>query len=847
MNNNYLNRFKLGLKSLVLVMVTGILAFNANAQTIEFDSIPPAGGYFLNAPALLEFDSAMGGGQFPSEATFYLHTGTLEDNPENIFGQANSVGTLNFTWRDLGFFNDLRLTAATGDVERTFNDLGEDDATFLGGFFNGANYVMSDLGRRRIETPSIDLSGTATTVLEVTVDRSDIDLDRPLRVFISVDQATFVVLTDTSGTQAFHANAPDNLLGNIVSLQFELQNSQKTSDVRFRIDQGDDTDNSFGAGEEDWTVFGSSSMTIQGEELDIINAQFLGNNYTISEPSTTAPVVNITSAVTDQPGSALVTDFNVGTIRPGDTVQVISFFDGDATQLSNYDYSAVFERNNVEFLLDDVESRTVSIDGGADSIVINGIVPFGIDEINETWTLEVRALADGDTPIAGRVVNLDLDEDEEEVFGVGGTETGSTWTFDQDSDRSLTTIGLTVSSADSTTITFDLAKETTSFVPSGSEIEISFREAGATMFTPLDTIDLNSDLSDAVMIEGLPTDAVSSSTEFRIKQLGDNGAGLSPWSISSFRLETGSTFINEGSDEIEYTAVGIDINAPFINLDPAGIPDAGVFPGSTVDFTYDVLAGVIEAGTEYELVTLIGAEDFILTTFTPGVNENGMDFSFSAAMPAFEGGDFNVFLRAGDSQSGTVTIPFEELTIVIDTVTVATMREDVLEAGTEIIFPGDDIEVQFTIDGTIESMAELFLEVRDYDRDDTDNDGYMTLTSMAGPISNSGSITGTLPTNIDYNDGGTETPSIRLRVGSGLLVENDFVTGLRSATGSTNGNLNLFNEDYFPNDLKVGITSSDDFSGPGERSVTSFPIAMPFGGEITITLDEANFGNLDYY
>lgn len=840
MKKNYIKHFKLGLKSQILGVIAGLFAFSVNAQTITFDSIPPGGSYFIGAPALLEFDSTVGGGQFPSEAIFYLHRGTLQDNPENIFGQTGNVGTLNFSWKDLGNITDLRLSAATGDVERTFNDLGGNDATILGGSFNGFTYSMSGLGRRRLLTPSIDLSGSQTTVLELSVNRANIDPARPLRVYISVNQGGFTILQNTDGNQSFSsddANPNSNL-------EFELLDTQKTSDVRFRIDQGGDADNNYGAGVESWFLDHTSSRIVQGDELNVINTQFLGNNYFVSEPSTGTPIVNITSDITDSPTSSLVTDFNTNIVRQGDTIQVISIFNADASQLNNYDYTAVFERNNSEFLLDMLDSRVVAVDGASDSIIITGIVPFNIDEINETWTLEVRALESGATPIAGRLFNGVLDDDEQ-FTGVGGTvnTSSNTWTFNEDGERSLTSLGITVSSADSTSITFTLAKASSAFVPAGSEIIVEYMAEGQTTFTAIAgaEFNLNDDLTDDVMVDGLPSGAVSPSTVFRISQKGVNGAGLSGWTVSSFTVRTGSTFIDEAADEIEYFGRSINVSTPSISLDPAGLPDAGAFPGSVLDFSYDVTSGVIPSGTEFELVTLIGGEDFILTTFTSTADQNGSDFNFTSAMPAFEGGNFDVFLRAREATSNTVTIPFNELGITIDTVTVATARDDVLEAGVEIIFPGDEIEVQFTIDGTIESMAELMLEVRDYDQATSDNDGYVTLTSLAGPVSNSGSINGVLPSNINYNGGGS--PMIRLRVGSGLLIENDFITGLRSSTGVTNGSINLFNENYFPNDLKVGITSFEDFSGPGERSVTSHPIAMPRGGEIDITLNGGSFAS----
>ncbi|MEL6561122.1 MAG: hypothetical protein AAFQ94_23220, partial [Bacteroidota bacterium] len=515
MKKNYIKHFKLGLKSIILAIVAGIFAFSVNAQTITFDSIPPGGTYFLGAPALLEFDSAVGDGQFPSEATFYLHTGTLQDNPDNVFGQTGNVGTLNFSWRDLGNFTDLRVSAATGDVERTFNDLGGDDATILGGSFNGFTYSMNGLGRRRLETPSIDLSGSQTTVLELSVSRNNIDPARPLRVYISVDQGEYVILSDTAGAQAFSSDDMDPN----VDLQFELLNTQKTSDVRFRIDQGGDADNNFASNDESWFLDNGDSRTIQGDELDIIDAQFLGNNYFVAEPSTGTPTVNITSEITDLPASSLVTDFNTNTVRQGDTIQVISIFNADASQLNEYDYTAVFERNNSEFLLDMLDSRVVAVDGANDSIIITGIVPFNIDEINETWTLEVRALEPGATPIAGRLFNGVLD-DEEQFTGVGGTvnTTTDTWTFNEDGERSLTSPGVTVGSADSTSITFTLAKLSSAFVPDGSEIIVEYMAEGQTTFTAIDgaEFNLNDDLTDDVMVESLPVGAVSSSTVFRI-------------------------------------------------------------------------------------------------------------------------------------------------------------------------------------------------------------------------------------------------------------------------------------------------------------------------------------------
>ena len=805
MKKNYIKHFRLGLKSMILAMVAGVFAFGVNAQTIDVtaadpDRPDPLVTYYTGTTDQVTFSTT---GSFATGTTFYLHTGVLEE--DNVLDTRTTDGVFDFTWpRSMSGNENLFITAATGSFNAETIDIESDMVSVVGGTIDNAfdvftnDYDMTGVGVRRVTTQPINTDFTDEVVLNVTFNDAAVVMDRPIRVQFSTDGTTFTNMTDTNSDDEWFANGS-------ISLQFVLTSGQKSSGTIFRIVQ--ENSNSLVAFEEAWFLDDDISVEVGGIVTEL---QQLIANYTIDEPSTTITAFN------DDSGNP------VGFYSAGQSVEIEANFVGGTDQVDDFNYTAVFRDGDERFVLETATDANVG-----NVITVAGTIPADIP-FDENWTVTIEAFTGSEATLGleetYETFNFNLDD----LTGVGGT-LGSVWEFTSDEDRSLTTPELDIQSTTNSSVSFTLAKISAGIAPDGTEIVLEFSTDGMTYTQIGDAVSLNADLSEDVLFDALPAGVVSSSTQFRIRQLSNNGAGLSTWSLNNLQINAGGTIISNG--DVTYNSTNFFIADPTIALDAVNVPDALIFPGSEVALTYNITAGALATGATLTAILDNGLFEYEVgtsTAITPGDSE---DHSITITIPALVGGNYSVRLVSStEVESNNVTVPVYNTTLSI---TEVTSNSGIMDGGQDVIFPGSEITVAYDVDGSIGAGAELMLEVRDWDQDDTDNDGFVIIATETGT---DGSITGTLPTDIDFDDDGNENPTIRIKIGNGILAQASIQ--FIQDTDGTNINFAQYIETVFDFDQTAGNNPLDEdvFIGAGERSAVTLPVDFSLGGNIQLSL-----------
>ena len=805
MKKNYIKHFKLGLKSQILGVIAGLFAFSANAQTIDVtaaepDRPDPTATYYTGTTDQVTFSTT---GSFASGTTFYLHTGILEE--DNVLDQRTSDGTFDFTWPRATFgAENLFITAATGSFDAQTIDVEQSMISIVGGNIDNAfdvfanDYDLTGVGVRRVTTQPINVDFSDEVVLNISFSDAFVVAERPIRVQFSTDGTNFTNMTDTNSDDEWFATGVRNL-------QFVLTSGQKTAGTIFRIVQ--ENSNSLTSFEEAWYLDDDISLEVGGIIQEV---QTFIATYTIDEPSVTLTAFN------DDGGNP------AGSYSAGQSIEIEATFVGGTDQVDDFNYTVVFRDGDERFQLESVTDANVG-----NAITVGGTIPADI-EFDETWTVTVEAFTGSEAQIGLQVQYETFNFNLGELTGVGGS-LGSVWEFSADEERSLTTPELDIESNSNASVSFTLAKISAGLAPDGTEIVLEYATDGMTFTQIGDAVSLNADLSEDVLFDALPAGVVSSTTQFRIRQLSNNGAGLSTWSVNNLQINAGGTIISNG--DITYNGANIFVSDPTITLDPVNVPDDLIYPGSEVDLVYNITAGALATGTTLTAVLDNGVFEYEVGTasaITPGDSE---DHTITITIPALVGGNYSVSLISStEVESNSITVPVYNTTLEI---TEITSNSGVTDGGQDVIFPGSEITVDYNVDGNIGAGAELMLEVRDWDQDEEDNDGFVIIATETGI---DGSITGTLPTDIDFDDDGSENPTIRIKVGNGVLAQasTQFVE-------DENGNdifFDGFSETIFDLDQTTGNNPMDEdvFIGAGERASATLPFDFSLGGTVQLSL-----------
>ena len=529
-------------------------------------------------------------------------------------------------------------------------------------------------------------------------------------------------------------------------------------------------------------------------------------------------------------------DVFTGTYYPGQDVEIEGTFTGATDQEDDYSYAAYFASPNFAnpdytFFLDgDNDQRVGTTLSNLGSIPVD--VPYDL-----SWEVTI-------VPFTGADPSFPVDEallGDADFVGYDGGE------FDDDGERSVTSDLINIQSATNGLLTINVSKTSNGLSPAGTELRVLYSTDGFATSTQVGTdISLNDDLSEDIEIDlSSETGIVSSSTQFRVYQLNNSGQDLDMWDISTLSVSTGGT-VPADLDPIDYlsNSAFVDIDAPVVVLDPVDVPADLIFPGDEIDLTYNIVNGEFPAGTELTAVfEPFGGNPFMVGTsslITPGDTE---DHPITISTPVVEG-DLNYQIRLttensfeDEVNSNTITYPIYETGVTIDDVT---SNSGVSDGGLDVIYAGNTITVAYTIDGSVGTGGELFLEVYDYS---VDVDDYVVISSATGADID-GTIDGTLPTGIDYDDDGDEDPFIRLRIGNGILAQPGTFEFAENENGDDANGVDPFDEGFFdqlvgnfPVDPSDG--SYDNFIGSGERSVSTIPFDFTFGGNVEFSFSDA--------
>lgn len=810
MKNLYIKYLVHNLKALMLVMMTGIFTFGANAQTIDVGAIEPdrpssLATYYTGASDGITFTTT---GSFATGTTFYLYYGTFEE--DNVLGELSADGTFTFDWPASSVGTEsFNIRAATGSFDPQTIDVETNQVAIVGGSEGVASYDMNGTGLRRLTTQAINTDFADEVILNLDLSTAAVVMDRPINVQFSTDGVTFSDMTDENADDEWFA-------GTGSSIEFVLTSGQKNTTTYFRIIQTGTGADALVGGVESWTLDTDVELEVGGTVTEATT--FIGN-YTIDEPSITTTTFN------DDSGNG------VGVYYAGQSVEVDGTFLGEVDQVDDFNYTVVLRNgDNDRFQLETIADANVG-----NIITVSGTIPAGI-VLDDNWNVSIEAYT-GSSSVFGLSEefssNFPTPFNLDDLTVSGGTQSSSfdPFVFTADGDRYAITPELDVQTIDNSSVSFDLAKVSGSLAPAGTEIVLEYTTDGTT-FTQLGSaVDLNGDLSESVMISPLVAGAVSGTTQFRVSQLSNNGENLSTWSLDNIEIITGGTILTDG-DLMDYTSSSIDVDAPVVVLDPVSVPSGLIYPGSTVDLTYNITTGAFLAGTTFDVYLDNGTFLYDIgdaTDITPGDME---DHSVTVTVPALIGGNYDIYLVASgnDVESNKVTLPVYNTTIQI---TEITSNSGVMVGGEDVIFPGSQITVNYSTDGEIGAGSELMLEVRDYDKDVSDNDGYEFVSSEVGL---DGTIVGTLPTNTDFDDDGSENPTIRIKVGNGVLAQAS--TELVKDVNGDDISFYSYSDLVLDLDLTEGNNPQDEdvFIGSAARSVTTLPFDFALGGSIDLSI-----------
>ncbi|WP_425390844.1 T9SS type A sorting domain-containing protein [Ekhidna sp.] len=841
------------LRALMLVMLTGLFAFSANAQapTVSTTTFPT--GLVVNKEATFTFNAQ----DFPASTTFILWDDAdndgLLDTDEDILGTSTvDDGTdqdIDFTPESSGTLR-MRFNAFTGDIQEAIVDnLDNSEVTVVGTSQTDFTYTFGTASTRQLTTDAFDVSASETITVTVNLGFNNADTDNPLEVQYSQDGfATAGLPLDWNGGTESEIVSSDG-----TNFTYVLPSGAKSANTSFRIVQKGTVD--YGTGKS-WSV---ASISIQtGNAYAKLSADYDNNAGT---PDTELANFSSDEAVA-LPGISLTDTDPVGvlaaTIYPGDQFTINGSISDIMDISAGKGVAAVFrDPDGVEVVIG--SDATIDNTNGNFSIV-DATIPTDITyNSSNTWDLFLRAF-EGTSPQLGLEFSEtdftdlfpeDLEFDDFTVEG-GEREAGEGIVFDEDATRQVTTQAFNITGTTGE-INFDIARKNNLLSASGTEVVVEYSTDGTTYaaFTELilnegtndeetvSSIDLNAidvdDNSTPVTISNWPAGAVSTSTSFRIRQSANGGADLDAFIIRDFDIENESNIIP--STEINQLTLSttLDVERPVIALDQITVGgDGQAFPGESLTFTYDVTDGAFPASTGAEL--FIDQEqngfnpdlDLSLTSITDVTTE-----SITFTVPTIERGQYNIYLVVNDEVYSSVPLQIYGLAVEITSIDIT---DPIVVGGEDRATVGGSITVNYSIsEGSLSTGAQVMLNLED------DNGDFIMIGSAADAAS-SGSIAATLPTDFDYAAGSTQTVELSVDLGTDVLdySNTEELVSFENFTLDESLDSEIF-------ETVVGATrqgdNSDIFDQAGDRSATTVSLDVSTGASVTAVLDVIVFNS----
>ena len=822
--------FRQNLKALMLVMMTSFFAFSATGQYIQ-DAPDPGATHYVGQDTTVNVDASGYNGGDTTLWLVYDWDGTLEENyvlGSVVTGSTKSDIDIDFAWPETGNV-ELSVVITVGSTfEDDLETIYASDYTYTGGAVDGG-VSFYRAGARSYTSTAVNLDTEEPVYMSLYLDVSDVSEDNYVRVRYSTNAgSTYSTLLND--------NDSSNFYGGSGWVDFTLPEAAKAAATIIKISQvGSDT---LGTNEQSWDMFFDDGNVAEfniGDAYSDIDGE-TGSIYLIDPYS-----LEIDDLLDEDDASVLY-----GNVYPGDELVLSSTLYGGT--VSDYNYALVVEGV--------VISETPSdMDDGL------GLVEFTFDapvdmEYDENLYFEIipYALADasynaGFEYDAYFVAELDeVEPDDEETLIVGGEDEGSDAYFYDAGERSATTKALNLAGLLDPELSFELARLNDEPSPAGTDIVFEYSTDDGATYTELNTFVLNDlpyeeDYTETFYFYGtddeeadfdFPSAVLVDGVIFRFRQESNIGANEDTWFLGNFDIDAG----DNRSDDVDYSDAYFSLFEPVISLSPLNISETVPYPMTELTLDWTIDAGEFPANTGAKLYLFRDIADGydILVGEVADVTLGTMDFN----VPPLEAGDYEMYLVVNGVEYWTIDLPIYDLGISI---TGISYDPSVSIGGEEYAVIGSAITVDYEISGEPGVDAELTIAVWDYDEDE-----YVTI-GFASDFT--GSITATLPTDINIDDDGEDDPYVQIGVTAGIVSLGFDETVINANTlGSYLSNFQVDDEALF--EELVGTTYynyPDQFADYGERSATSRPLdfyrggeAGLQGGEISIQLYNQNYG-----
>lgn len=650
------------LRALMLIMLVGLFAFSANAQSITINS--------STATALYPFDTyevdytATG---YPAGTTYYLildvngngYFDAVEDNEDIIIDSStNASGILDGSLPNIGGNSyDVYIVAAEdgtiGEViSETFSvGIGATSGTL------GVGYPYSfdqDMVERSATTTTQDLTSDDYFVLIVDVTATDVVPANDLVVEVSTNGTDYSALTDQQGNSSFSAFDGE--------LIFALSQTLNTTTVTFRVVQNNSA--SIAAATETWSLnsidyYEYSGTLVQYDEqyVDFITI----NN----------PVITIDA---DSYGDYVGEDISVEYSSDG-------FTSGANFYLFTNEGGEGGESNLI-----DLDNRIVLGSATTNSAIIEETWPF--DMGGETWTLYVAGFyGDVDDP---NTVYFDGEGGQDELLNVAGSDedpSGSTLTFDLAGARSAATNPVDLSSSTNVTLEINV-----SGAGAANPLLVQYSTNGTT-WTNLEARDGSDEIDAGGTYEyDIEGGALSATTRLRVVQESTESAGVNTWSLNWFEVRFYEFVTSQFVDTRNVFNYSVTVN-DIEDFEATDITGGTIYPGDEITVNADRdgfdLSTDISATADYTVVidNRYTLDDAVVSI--DGVTE---EISITGTIPTtLEYGNYDVAVKVFDGSSPLIGLDvdvFDDFDVLED---LAIVGDDEVEEG--------DTDASFTLAG----------------------------------------------------------------------------------------------------------------------------------------------------
>jgi len=799
---------------MMLTMLVGLFAFQGMAQNFV-SSTPPATPWYAGQEATVTYEAE----NFDAGTSFIVWDdadgNTQIDEGEEIFGMSDvqdAEEDINFEWSESRNGVSLKLAAFSGSqVTGDVIPFKRQDVTVIGSNSIGDNIYFDRASSRSLTTNAIDLDTSEPVVLSFfyqAIFGSNPDTDNPIEVLYSTNGFS------TAGTVLEEdVLEVDEFEGINQTLSFTLPAGAKSATTSFRIRQKGTVD--YGTGKNWQVVTGTNPL------FGVINVE-IGETYNRLLTSTVNEFQNINAP------QLVINNFENadgdlnGTIYPGDEITVNAELQN--ADLTDLEFAVTVTSNSGERYL--LENQDITVDNGTKEITAVGDIPTNIvyDNLNG-WDIDIYAY-EGSQIQFGVSESYNFSNNLPADFELeGGSPDFAGLTFDEAGERSVTTVPYNISSTDGTLI-FTAARADNVLSPEGTDIIVEYSTDGES-YTELTSIALNSLSTGGTKdtLDAWPSGVVSNSTQFRFRQEGNNGADLDAFILEDLDIQSNTNLISENFIDRGFASVLSTLLAPVITLDNINIGgDGQAFPMEEYDLTYTIDNGSFPTNTPAKAyLQRTGQPDIII-----GETDNVSGESIDITVPPIEAGDYNIYFRTlNEEEYGNVNLAIYDLGLDITSIE---YDDPVVVAEDEFTYAGSAITVNYSIQGSAGSGAELMMSVYDFNPDVDDWVMIGSTTTLDG------NITATLPTGINYGN----NPEVQLSLGSGGVYTSDF-------------DEEFFNEyfwnDPFPGELVESSQGTNDgirpdlFNGSGVRSATSVPIDLSYGGSLSLDFYTESFSS----